>query len=250
MINIFMRSPLPNTLAVMVLIALATTWAISLVLSLRSEPVYMDRGWFPKLLPTFTALGMPAALSILQTTGIAFVFSTIVFIALILNIVVPLIRLSGRTSNHLVDDWYRWSILVSTLGGLAVTIYITFIEVSGGTVMCGTLSSGCEPVQNSPYAILFSILPVGTFGLMGYIVILIGWLAWQFGPASMKIPALMTMWGLCMFGVMFSTYLTFLEPFVIGATCMWCICSAVLMMAILLATIAPAQEAFFPNDDE
>jgi len=31
------------------------------------------------------------------------------------------------------------------------------------------------------------------------------------------------------FGVLFTIYLTFLEPFVIGATCMWCITSAILM---------------------
>ena len=36
-----------------------------------------------------------------------------------------------------------------------------------------------------------------------------------------------------LFGVLFSIYLTFLEPFVIGATCAWCITSAIIMALIL-----------------
>jgi hypothetical protein len=38
------------------------------------------------------------------------------------------------------------------------------------------------------------------------------------------------------FGVLFSGYLTFLEPFVIGAVCMWCVSSAVVMLALLWVT--------------
>ena len=33
-------------------------------------------------------------------------------------------------------------------------------------------------------------------------------------------------------GTIFSAYLTFLEPFVIGATCGWCLVSAVMMATI------------------
>ena len=36
-----------------------------------------------------------------------------------------------------------------------------------------------------------------------------------------------------LFGMSFSIYLTFLEPFVIGATCMWCLSSAVIMLLLL-----------------
>jgi uncharacterized membrane protein len=35
------------------------------------------------------------------------------------------------------------------------------------------------------------------------------------------------------FGTLFSVYLTFLEPFVIGATCIWCLSSAVVMTLLL-----------------
>jgi uncharacterized membrane protein len=43
-------------------------------------------------------------------------------------------------------------------------------------------------------------------------------------------------------GAIFSIYLTFLEPFVIGATCLWCLSSAVIMTAILLILVAALPE--------
>ena len=52
------------------------------------------------------------------------------------------------------------------------------------------------------------------------------------------------------FGVLFSIYLTFLEPFVIGATCMWCISSAIFQTIIFLAATDPAKRAWQEDDFE
>ncbi|MCB0120146.1 MAG: hypothetical protein KDD72_14030, partial [Anaerolineales bacterium] len=49
---------------------------------------------------------------------------------------------------------------------------------------------------------------------------------------------------LALLGTFFSIYLTFLEPFVIGATCAWCLTSAILMTALMLFTVRPAKAAF------
>jgi len=46
-----------------------------------------------------------------------------------------------------------------------------------------------------------------------------------------------------LFGVLFSIYLTFLEPFVIGATCMWCLSSAVIMTGLLWLAVNPGKAA-------
>jgi uncharacterized membrane protein len=59
--------------------------------------------------------------------------------------------------------------------------------------------------------------------------------------------AVILCWGLVWFGMFFSFYLTFLEPFVIGATCAWCVTSATLMMLLLLATTGPAINAWNPE---
>ena len=45
--------------------------------------------------------------------------------------------------------------------------------------------------------------------------------------------------GLVGAGLAFSIYLTFLEPFVIGASCAWCLTSAVIMTVLLWLTAVP-----------
>ena len=249
MIDKFMREPPANSLAVLVLIALIITWLVSLALSLRDDPISTDKGWYAKLLPIIAFLGIPAVLDLVQTTGVIFLFATTVFVILVLNIVIPILRITGKSSHPLITDWYKWSIPISAIGGLVVTGYLTFVESTGSQVMCGP-TGGCGDVQNSKYAILFGILPVGVLGLVGFIAILGSWIVWQFGSPATRKPGILSIWGMCIFGVLFSTYLTFLEPFVIGATCMWCISSAVLMIILLLVSNPAAQQAFTITDDE
>jgi uncharacterized membrane protein len=249
MINAFMRSPLPNTLAVLTLLALLIAWISSIVLSLRGEPVKTGGGWFAMLLPLFSLLGIPAVLDLLQAGGLAPLYGVVAFVVFAANIAVPIVRMRGKPAHPLVMDWYRWSILFAALAGIAVAGYLTLADVAGTQVSCGP-SGGCATVQNSKYAVLFGVLPVATLGLIGYVAILAAWIVWQFGPAGLKRVAPLATWGMAVFGALFSIYLTSLEPFVIGATCMWCISSAVLMVILLLVSTPFAAEALRIPDEE
>ena len=250
MINHFMRSPWPNTLAVLTLAALLIAWISSIVLSLRSAPVETERGRFAILLPLFSLLGIPAAIDLFQANGLAPLYAVIPFAAFVANIIVPILRMRGKPAHPLVKGWYRWSILFASLAGIAVAGYLALVDAAGGQVSCGP-SGGCQTVQHSKYAVLFGVLPVATLGLVGYVAILVAWIAWQFGPVSVKRMAPLAIWGMCIFGALFSIYLTALEPFVIGATCMWCISSAVLMIILLLVSTPFAAEALrVPDEDE
>lgn len=248
MIDLFMRSPLPNSLAVAVLVALVIAWVASLVLSLRVDSISTQHGWYPKLLPAFTVLGLPAAIDLLLAEGIAALFALVVFIVLLANVIIPVLHLTQKSTHPIVTNWYHWSILITTLGGLAVAGYLTFIEATSGQIMCGP-ASGCSTVQNSKYSVLFGILPVGILGLAGYVGILLAWSISTFSAGKIKKFATLAVWAMCVFGVLFEIYLTFLEPFVIGATCMWCICSAVLMMILLLVSTPAAQHALVAEED-
>ncbi len=62
------------------------------------------------------------------------------------------------------------------------------------------------------------------------------------GPDWGRLGAV-ALWGMALVGTLFSIYLTFLEPFVIGATCMWCLASAVTITGILLAATPMARAA-------
>jgi uncharacterized membrane protein len=195
-----------------------------------------------KLPPIFALLAVPAAVDLLQTKGIALVFAIVAVLVLLAMIAIPLIQLFGKSNHPLIKDWFKWGIPALVLGELAVGGYFIYIKLAGGPVMCGP-SQGCGDVQNSPYAVLFGVLPVGVLGFMGAVAILLAWLLWQFGPKSQRKLGALGTWGFCIFGVLFSAYLTFLEPFVIGATCMWCITSAVFMILLLLLANPAGQQA-------
>jgi uncharacterized membrane protein len=248
MIQIFLKSPLPNSLAVAVLIALLFTWLTSIILAMRNAPLQTDSGWFAYLLPGFSLLGLPAAWDLLQAGGIVSFLGLIVLLFFLVNIILPTLKITKRSTHWLVVDWYKWSTLLACASGFVVAGYLAWIEATGGVVACGP-SAGCASVQASRYATLFGFLSVGVLGLLGYSGILAGWVVSQYGPASLKRLAAIATWGMCFFGVLFSAYLTFLEPFVIGATCMWCISSAVLMIGLLLVSTPPAQQAFAIPDD-
>lgn len=142
-----------------------------------------------------------------------------------------------------------WFIPVVSILGLGVALYLSYVELYQAEAICGPVGN-CNAVQNSPYAYLFGVIPVGVVGALGYLAILAGWFAATRGPENLKASASLAMWGLAWIGIFFSIYLTFLEPFVIGATCMWCIASAILMTLVLWATTPAALQALHAEDED
>jgi len=126
---------------------------------------------------------------------------------------------------------------------------LSYVEYSQANAICGPVGN-CNTVQKSPYAHLFGFLPVGVLGVIGYLLILLSWILQEFGPQHWRKYSSLSAWGLSWFGVFFSIYLTFLEPFVIGATCAWCISSAIIITLILLATTGPAMQAMRIQEED
>jgi uncharacterized membrane protein len=127
--------------------------------------------------------------------------------------------------------WPAWLIAALSIVGLGVAIYMTYIETTHAEAVCGPVGD-CNSVQQSPYATLFGFLPVGILGAIGYATILILWVIRQYGSEKLRNTATILIFALSGFGILFSIYLTFLEPFVIGASCVWCISSAIVMTLI------------------
>jgi uncharacterized membrane protein len=69
------------------------------------------------------------------------------------------------------------------------------------------------------------------------------WVARRFGPTSFAGYTSLVAWGMALLGTLFGIYLTFLEPFVIGATCVWCITNSIVITLLLLVTTKPALQA-------
>jgi len=139
--------------------------------------------------------------------------------------------------------WPAWVIPVLTIIGFMVAVYLSYVEFTQSEAFCGPVGD-CNTVQQSPYAILFGIIPVGVIGLLGYILIGISWVIQQYAGEKWKNYATISLWILAAIGTAFSIYLTILEPFVIGATCAWCITSSIVMTLIFLAATAPALHAW------
>ncbi len=113
------------------------------------------------------------------------------------------------------------------LGGLADAIYLTIKHFTGGQVPC-TILEGCEQVLTSQYAEIFGI-PLAIFGAAAYFT--------AFALAILATFGDRVMWGL--FGVqvilmaIFTTWLIYLQGFVIGAYCQFCLISAAVTFTLL-----------------
>ena len=137
---------------------------------------------------------------------------------------------------------FAWLVPVLCLVGLGVAGYLAYVETAQVEAVCGPVGD-CNTVQQSDYARLFGVLPIGVLGLAGYVLILLSWLVGQNARPRLKAWMSLAVLGLCAVGLLFSIYLTFLEPFVIGATCAWCLTSAVIMTALFWLNLAPARAA-------
>ncbi len=165
-----------------------------------------------------------------------------VLIGLLVSLVYGIVAFfKGPARPAASQPW--WIITGLCLLGLGISAYLAYVELSQVQAMCGPVGH-CETVQQSPYARLFGLLPIGLVGVVGYIAILVsGWVA-RAGHPRWSDPARLAVLAMTTAGVIFSLYLTFLEPFIIGATCLWCLSSAIVMAALMLLSIAPGKSAF------
>jgi uncharacterized membrane protein len=127
--------------------------------------------------------------------------------------------------------------------GIGVATYLTYIESSGAAAVCGPVGD-CNTVNQSEYAMLFGVIPVAALGLASYVAIILAWSVTRLGSNTAADWAKLALLVLCVIGTLFSVYLTFLEPFVIGATCAWCLTSAVAITALMLLSARPGLDAW------
>ncbi len=121
--------------------------------------------------------------------------------------------------------------------GMLIAAYLAYVETQSKEAFCGPIGD-CNTVQQSRYARLFGVLSVGTFGLLGYIALLVAWVVKKSLP-RFKYIATLGLWGMALFGALFSFYLTYLEIFVIRAVCLWCLSSAALIALLLFIATPP-----------
>ena len=126
------------------------------------------------------------------------------------------------------------------LAGIFISLYLTLYKIGViGELSCSIGS--CETVNTSRWA-TFLHLPVALWGLLFYIdVFVISLLGTTRSFENESLLSLLLV-AEAAIGVLFSAWLTYLELAVIHAICVWCVTSAVLVMAIFFVSIADYRE--------
>lgn len=169
-----------------------------------------------------------------------------VAVVVLIGMVLSLVRIGHgliQGSGEALPRWPPWTVPSLLVIGLGISAYLSFVEVREARAVCGPVGD-CNTVQQSEYARLFGVVPMALLGLIAYAAMVVAKLVQGMGPKRWRRPAMLCLFGLALCGTLFSVYLTFLEPFVIGATCMWCILSALTMTSLLWASALPAREAW------
>jgi uncharacterized membrane protein len=136
----------------------------------------------------------------------------------------------------------RYLTLILCVLGIGVAGYLTWTYQADASPYCGG-SSSCSDVQNSPYSEVAGI-PVPVIGVVGYTVLLaLSLLRGRLGAGlDFYLPVLS--FGAALIGVLYSAYLTYLEAYVIGAWCYWCVASAIIITAVWLLSIFDLRQAW------
>lgn len=172
---------------------------------------------------------------------LAWAAMALLFLALVYALGIAVWLALGR-EVPVIEVWGGRLIPALAVAGLAVALYLTYVETTNTQAVCGPVGN-CNEVQASPFAKLFGVLPVGLLGAVGYVAILATWALGRFGKGVWSRLAPFAILGMALFGVLFSIYLTYLELFIIRAVCIWCVTSAAIMAALLALAVGPAVAA-------
>lgn len=124
-------------------------------------------------------------------------------------------------------------IFVLSLAGVLIAIYVLQGWLRHSPLVCLNGSS-CATVAKSPYSYPFGI-PVPAVGLLGYTFLTI--LSFLRTTSTDK-RLLYGILGMALFGVVFVSWFTYTELFIIHAVCTWCAVSAINMPVIFLLAFA------------
>jgi len=193
--------------------------------------------------PTALAIGQPQAIEPEQPVRSApkssgFTLAFIILVGMVLVLLYGIVAIAMNKAIVISERFDRYAFPILSLLGLAVALYLSYVETQEVPAICGPVGD-CNAVQQSQYAKLFGLLPVGVLGAVGYIAILFVWFWSRYRNDWLAQKSPLALFVMTLFGLLFSIYLTYLEPFVIKAVCAWCLTSAVIMSLLYFLSIYP-----------
>jgi uncharacterized membrane protein len=139
-------------------------------------------------------------------------------------------------------SWLRWSTLILSVLGLAVSIYLTVEHYTTNT-LAGCSENGainCTKVTTSAQSVVFGIFPVAVLGLAFFVLMVAANSPWAW---NWKLPAFRWLrLASVVVGIGFVLYLVYAELFQIQAICLYC--TSVHIITFLLFAIIVFDSTF------
>jgi uncharacterized membrane protein len=130
----------------------------------------------------------------------------------------------------------RMIVAVLALVGVFVALYLTMSKMGAiGHLACGL--GGCERVNTSRWSVFFGA-PVAAWGLAFYIATFVVAVVGTSAKFAERREISYLLAAMSLVGVAFSAWLTYLELYVIGAICKYCVSSAIIVTLIFLVSIS------------
>jgi uncharacterized membrane protein len=119
-------------------------------------------------------------------------------------------------------NWIINITLIISLIGVLDAGYLAFNHLQGGDIGC-FLVHGCDIVLNSKYAAVFGI-PISALGFLYYSTVFTGVFAYNLNRNSLLLKRISQ---LTIVGLIVSTWLLYLQIFIIEEFCSYCLISAI-----------------------
>ncbi len=122
--------------------------------------------------------------------------------------------------------------LITSVVGIADSIYLTVLKVSNNKTLCIQGVGDCWSVNTSRYSEIAGV-PIAVLGLLAYLFIFAMLLLEERNPV-IKLYSPYALFGVTLIGVIYSGYLTYIEIAVIKAICPFCVVSAIAMLILFI----------------
>jgi len=141
-----------------------------------------------------------------------------------------------------IDTLISLAIILSLLG-LGDTVFLAIKHYQGAPVTCIILE-GCDVVTTSSYSVVWGI-PLAVLGAAYYASLFAMLLFFSVKKANIIFQLTL---GVAILGFLVSCYLTYLQVFVIGAICVYCVFSALLTTLILFISFLAIKKKVYQHE--
>lgn len=119
-----------------------------------------------------------------------------------------------------LPNWLLWGLIIVSFIGFLDATYLTILHYTGADALCSV--GGCNEVLTSEYSKIFGI-PMALLGLIYYIsVFLLS--VFYYESRNTKVLKILSLYTIV--GFLASAYFVYLQLFVIGKICQYCMLSA------------------------